>query len=182
MAEHVILVVDDEEAQRTVLAGFLRKRGFEVLTSAGVDEALKLAASRTIDLVLTDLKMSGKTGVDLLDGIREINPEVPVVLMTAFGTVASAVDAMKRGAADFLTKPIDLDQLEVLVGRTLERRALVFENRELRRQALSALNSGAEAIAANPFWYATPVAVLVRAAEPSAAVGSPGARRPPRRP
>ena len=137
MAEHVILVVDDEEAQRTVLAGFLRKRGFEVLASAGVDDALKLAASRTIDLVLTDLKMSGKTGVDLLNGIREINPEVPVVLMTAFGTVAAAVDAMKRGAADFLTKPIDLDQLEVLVGRTLERRALVFENRELRRQVES---------------------------------------------
>ena len=137
MAEHVILVVDDEEAQRTVLAGFLRKRGFEVLASAGVDDALKLAASRTIDLVLTDLKMSGKTGVDLLNGIREINPEVPVVLMTAFGTVAGAVDAMKRGAADFLTKPIDLDQLEVLVGRTLERRALVFENRELRRQVES---------------------------------------------
>jgi len=137
VAEHVILVVDDEEAQRTVLAGFLRKRGFEVLASAGVDDALKLAASRTIDLVLTDLKMSGKTGVDLLNGIREINPEVPVVLMTAFGTVAGAVDAMKRGAADFLTKPIDLDQLEVLVGRTLERRALVFENRELRRQVES---------------------------------------------
>jgi len=137
VAEHVILVVDDEEAQRTVLAGFLRKRGFEVLASAGVDDALRLAASRTIDLVLTDLKMSGKTGVDLLNGIREINPEVPVVLMTAFGTVAGAVDAMKRGAADFLTKPIDLDQLEVLVGRTLERRALVFENRELRRQVES---------------------------------------------
>jgi DNA-binding NtrC family response regulator len=137
VAEHVILVVDDEEAQRTVLAGFLRKRGFEVLASASVDEALKLAASRTIDLVLTDLKMPGRTGVDLLDGIREINPEVPVVLMTAFGTVASAVDAMKHGAADFLTKPIDLDQLEVLVARTLERRALVSENRELRRQVES---------------------------------------------
>ncbi len=78
--------------------------------------------------------MADGTGLDVLAGVRKINPEVAVVVMTAFGTVASAVDAMKQGAADYLTKPIDLDELEVLVGRTLERRALVAENRELRQQ------------------------------------------------
>ncbi|MBP1635436.1 MAG: two component transcriptional regulator, Fis family [Acidobacteria bacterium] len=134
MPDQVILVVDDEPAQRTVLAGFLRKRGFEVVQAAKVEDALGELSARTIDLVLTDLRMPGASGIDLLEGARRINPEVPVVVMTAFGTVASAVDAMKRGAADYLTKPIDLDELEVLIARTLERRALVAENRELRRQ------------------------------------------------
>ena len=134
MPERVILLVDDEAPQRTVLAGFLRKRGFEVLQASSASEALSEVSARTIDLVLTDLRMPGGSGMDLLAGIRGVNPEVPVVVMTAFGTVASAVDAMKRGAADYLTKPIDLDELEVLIGRTLERRALVAENRELRRQ------------------------------------------------
>ncbi len=109
MVERVILLVDDEEAQRAVLAGFLRKRGFDVQAAGSVDEALRIAGSRTLDLVLTDLRMPGASGVDLLQAIHAINPEVPVILMTAFGTVASAVDAMKRGAADYLTKPIDLD-------------------------------------------------------------------------
>ncbi|HSK08559.1 MAG TPA: sigma-54 dependent transcriptional regulator [Vicinamibacterales bacterium] len=134
MPDQVILVVDDELAQRTVLAGFLRKRGFEVIQAAAVPDALRELSARMIDLVLTDLRMPGASGIDLLEGARKINPEVPVIVMTAFATVASAVDAMKRGAADYLTKPIDLDELEVLIGRTLERRALVAENRELRRQ------------------------------------------------
>ena len=77
VAERVILVVDDEQAQRTVLAGFLRKRGFEVAAGAGVDEALAAVAARTIDLVLTDLRMPGGGGLDLLDGVRQINPETP---------------------------------------------------------------------------------------------------------
>jgi len=132
--ERVVLVVDDEASQRIVLAGFLRKRGMEVVVAAGVDEAIQAASTRTIDLVLTDLRMPGRDGLSLLDSLRAINPEVPVILMTAFGTVANAVDAMKRGAADFLTKPIDLDELEVLVARTLERRALVSENQALREQ------------------------------------------------
>jgi two-component system NtrC family response regulator len=134
VSERVILVVDDEPAQRTVLGGFLRKRGFEVAQGASVEEALAHVSARTIDLVLTDLRMPGGGGLALLEGVRAINPEIPVVVMTAFGTVATAVDAMKKGAADYLTKPIDLDELEVLIGRTLERRALVAENRELRRE------------------------------------------------
>jgi two-component system NtrC family response regulator len=137
MAERTILVVDDEAAQRTVLAGFLRKRGLDAVTAANADEALRVAAARTLDLVLTDLNMPGKDGLALLDGLKAINPDVPVIVMTAFGTVSTAVDAMKRGAADYLTTPIDLDELEVLVGRTLERRALVSENEALREQLAS---------------------------------------------
>jgi two-component system NtrC family response regulator len=137
MPERQILVVDDEERQRNVLAGFLRKRGYTVEGSADVDAALRIVGTRTIDLVLTDLRMPGRDGVALLDGVRELNPELPVIVMTAYGTVASAVDAMKRGAADYLTKPIDLDELELLVARTLERHALVSENRELREELQS---------------------------------------------
>jgi DNA-binding NtrC family response regulator len=147
--ERVILVVDDEQAQRTVLAGFLRKRGFDVLQAPGVVEALSQASARLVDLVLTDLRMPDGTGLDVLNGMRKINPEIAVVVMTAFGTVASAVDAMKHGAADYLTKPIDLDELDVLIGRTLERRALVAENRELKRQ-LEGRNRLAGLETANP--------------------------------
>jgi DNA-binding NtrC family response regulator len=132
--DRLIVVVDDEEPQRKVLAGFLRKKGFDVEAVGSADAALALVASRSVDLVLTDLRMPGKTGVDLLEAVREANPEVPVVVMTAYGTVASAVDAMKRGAADYLGKPVDLDELEVLVARSLERRALLSENRALREE------------------------------------------------
>ncbi|HOQ60316.1 MAG TPA: sigma-54 dependent transcriptional regulator [Vicinamibacterales bacterium] len=142
MAERVVLVVDDEAAQRTVLAGFLRKRGYEVVSAAGVDEAVQQASNRTIDLVLTDLNMPGKDGLVLIDRLRALNPELPVIVMTAYGTVASAVSAMKRGAADYLTKPIDLEELDVLVARTLERRALVSENELLRAQLASRYRLG----------------------------------------
>jgi DNA-binding response OmpR family regulator len=134
MPEGRLLVVDDEDSQRTVLAGFLKKRGFAVLTAASADEALKAARTGSIDLVLTDLRMPGMSGVDLLKELRRLNPELQVIVMTAFGTVASAVDAMKHGASDCLTKPVDLDELEMLVARNLERRALESENRERRRQ------------------------------------------------
>ncbi|MGE0452378.1 MAG: sigma-54-dependent transcriptional regulator [Vicinamibacteria bacterium] len=134
MSERVILVVDDEEAQRKVLSGFLRKRGYAVLQAGSADEALRLAGERTLDLALSDLRMPGKDGVALLDALRAQNPELPVVLMTAFASVKSAVDAMKRGAVDYLTKPVDLDELELLVTRTLERHALESENRALREE------------------------------------------------
>jgi DNA-binding NtrC family response regulator len=136
MRDARVLVVDDEESQRTVLAGFLRKRGYDVVIAASADDALAAAATHHVDVVVTDVRMPGLSGVDLLDELRRRNPEVPVVLITAFGTVATAVDAMKRGAADYLTKPIDLGELELVLGRTLERRALESENRELR-QALA---------------------------------------------
>ncbi|HSL20373.1 MAG TPA: sigma-54 dependent transcriptional regulator [Vicinamibacterales bacterium] len=134
MADRTILVVDDEEAQRKVLSGFLRKRGFDVIQAGGATEALAQARERTLDLVLTDLRMPDRDGLELLAELRRINPEVPAIVMTAFGTVKTAVEAMKRGAADYLTKPIDLDELDLLIDRVLERRALVSENAELRRQ------------------------------------------------
>ena len=134
MPEGRLLIVDDEDSQRTVLAGFLKKRGYAVTTAATPDDALTVAARGGLDLVLTDLRMPGMTGVELMKRLRGANPELQVIVMTAFGTVSSAVEAMKLGAADYLTKPVDLDELDVLVQRSLERRALESENRELRRQ------------------------------------------------
>jgi two-component system NtrC family response regulator len=134
MAERVVLVVDDEEAQRRVLAGFLAKRGFTGLAASSASEALDLVRTRVVDLVLTDLKMPGRSGLDLVAALRGLNPEIPVVVLTAFGTVETAVEAMKHGAADYLTKPVNLDELEVLVERLLAQRALVSENRELKQQ------------------------------------------------
>jgi two-component system NtrC family response regulator len=133
MSSHHVLVVDDEAAQRQVLAGFLRRCGYRVSEASGADAALAIVARETVDLVLSDIRMPGRSGAELLEEVRSLNPEVPVILMTAYGSIASAVGAMKRGAADYLTKPIDLDELEILVARTLERRALESENRELRR-------------------------------------------------
>jgi two-component system NtrC family response regulator len=134
VAERTILVVDDEEPQRRVLAGFLRKKGFDVVQAGSAAAAISEARARTIDLVLTDLRMPDRDGLALLDELHRINPEVPAIVMTAFGTIRTAVDAMKRGAADYLAKPIDLDELDVLIARVLERRALVSENADLRRQ------------------------------------------------
>ena len=133
MPELLILVVDDEAAQRQVLAGFLKRRGYEVAQAASLSDALGVVSSRTVDLVLSDLRMPGGSGIELISGVRQINPDIPVVIMTAFGTVQSAVEAMRHGAVDYLTKPIDLDELQLTVARELERRALVSENRELRR-------------------------------------------------
>ena len=153
MPEGRILVVDDEDSQRTVLAGFLKKRGFTVTTAASAEDALKAAHAAPPDLVLTDLRMPGMTGVDLMKRLRSANPELQVIVMTAFGTVANAVDAMKHGAADYLTKPVDLEELEVLAVRSLERRALESENRELRNQLeskyrLQGLETASDAMAA----------------------------------
>ena len=129
-----ILVVDDERRQRETLAAVLTGWGHDVQQADSAAAALGLVAGRAVDLVLTDLRMPGQSGLDLLNECRRLRPDVAVVVMTAYGTIAGAVEAMRQGAADFLTKPIDLDQLEIVVGRALEMRRLVRENRALRRR------------------------------------------------
>ncbi len=129
-----ILVVDDEAPQREVLAGYLRKKGFSATQAATVDEALRAIRESSFDLVLTDFQMPARTGVDLLVDVRKIHPDIPVVLMTAYGTVQSAVEAMKAGAYDYLTKPIDLDALELIIARIRERQQLLSEIAHLREQ------------------------------------------------
>jgi len=132
MFEARILVVDDEAAQRDILGGFLRKQGYAVREAASGPGALAILRAETVDLVLTDVRMPGMSGLDLLREARLLNPELPVVVMTAYGTIADAVAAMRDGAVDYLTKPVDLDSVLHRVGKVLEQQRLVSENRALR--------------------------------------------------
>jgi len=107
-----ILVVDDEQAQRESLAGFLKKLGHTVASAASGEEALHLLSSQPTDVLVSDFRMPGMTGGQLLRKVHSQYPTVVVILLTAYGTIETAVDAMKAGAWDFLTKPVDLDLLE----------------------------------------------------------------------
>jgi DNA-binding NtrC family response regulator len=127
-----ILVVEDEEKLRRVLGLHLSSAGYQVKAAGSAEEGLKLAADA--DLILTDLKLPGMDGLAFLEQIRAQNVVAPVIVMSAFGTVEIAVDAMKRGAADFLPKPFSLDHVSVVVEKALEVRKLREENRDLKEQ------------------------------------------------
>jgi DNA-binding NtrC family response regulator len=129
-----IVVVDDEPAQRELIGGFLRKQGHEVLPAASGSEALEYVKNRQVDLVLSDCRMPGMSGPDLLLGTKAVNPEVPLILMTAYGTVETAVQAMKDGAADYLSKPLDLEELLIRLARVAEQSRLRSEVRDLQAQ------------------------------------------------
>ena len=134
MQSVTILVVDDEQHQRSVLGGYLRKKNFLVFEAESATEGIRRVRHDHVDIVLTDFKMPDKTGYELLREVRDISPETTVVLMTAFGTIEGAVDAMRAGAYDYLTKPIELDELELLIQRISERQHLISENRLLKEQ------------------------------------------------
>jgi DNA-binding NtrC family response regulator len=134
MTEGKILVVDDEAAARTALADILRGEGYSVETAGDGFKALGRMAEFEPGLVLTDLNMPGMDGVELLKKLKESHREVPVVLMTAFGGVETAVSAMREGAADYLTKPLNMDELLIVLARTLEGSKLRREAAELRSQ------------------------------------------------
>ena len=127
-----ILVVDDEESLRRVMQVQIQQSGYHVTTAASGDEALRLLANAPVDLVLTDLKMPGISGLQLLKRIRAEFPEVVVIMMTAFGTVETAVEAMRSGAYDYVTKPVNIDELKLAMDRALEHLNLLQEIRTLR--------------------------------------------------
>ena len=132
MSKPRILVVDDDENLRWILQTQLDDMGYEASTAADGLQALDAIEQSPPSLVLTDLKMPGLSGRELLDRIRKEYPEVPVVIVTAFGTIQSAVHAMRAGAYDYLTKPIDFEELGLVVDRVLEHFRLVAEVRSLR--------------------------------------------------
>jgi DNA-binding NtrC family response regulator len=127
-----ILVVEDEDKLRRIIELHLTDSGFEVEKATTAEEALPL--TDRADLILTDFKLPGMTGLEMLKLVRRADSRVPVVIMTAFGTIENAVEAMKSGAADFLLKPFDLDQLSTVVNKALEIRHLREENRELKEE------------------------------------------------
>ena len=129
-----LLVVDDAEKQRALLAGFFQDLGAEVHQAGGGEEALAVIRSTLLDVVVTDYRMPGMNGRELLRSIKSLNPEIQVVIVTAYGAVEDAVGCLKDGAADYLLKPLDLDEVEIVLERLAERRHLVRENLELKQR------------------------------------------------
>ncbi|HKJ98273.1 MAG TPA: sigma-54 dependent transcriptional regulator [Desulfotignum sp.] len=127
-----ILIVDDEKHYRLVLSEVLQEEGYASFTAASGMEALDLLHSQVIDLVLTDVKMPGMTGIDLLEKIKEITPELPVIIMTAFGSVEKAVEAMHKGAYTFILKPFENETLIAHIAKSISMYRIVQENARLR--------------------------------------------------
>jgi len=129
-----ILVVDDEAAQRAILSEILTDEGHEVATAASGNEAMRHLAAQPCDLLITDLRMPDGDGLELLREAHRAAPDLEILLMTAYATVATAIEAMKNGAADYLQKPFRKDELVQRVRRLAERTGLVRENRRLRHE------------------------------------------------
>lgn len=130
-----ILIADDEPNIRRVIEAVLSKEGYEVIVAENGKRALDAVSTNTdIDVLISDLIMPDINGVELLEAARQINPSISVIMITAHGTIKSAVDAMRLGAFDYITKPFDMDELKVVVKRAFERRHLIDENRDLRQQ------------------------------------------------
>jgi DNA-binding NtrC family response regulator len=132
-----ILIVDDEKGQRDILNLILRKEGYDIVDVPGVREALEQLDKREFDLILTDLQMPGLSGLDLLEKVLADDPQQCVILMTAHGSVDSAVEAMRKGAFDYLEKPLERDNLVLTLLRAFERIGLVQENRVLQKRVAS---------------------------------------------
>lgn len=134
MVEGRVLVIEDEQGMRSFLRDVLAGQGLHVDVASDGDEGVALARSRGYDLVFTDLRMPGLSGVALVRALRDLDDPPEVVVLTAYGTVADAVEAMKAGAHDFLEKPVSgPDQVRLVARKALERRALLEENERLRR-------------------------------------------------
>jgi len=132
--KHTIIIADDEKNTREGLRWALERKNLSILLAADGEEALQLIRSEPVDILLTDLKMPKLDGMELLGRVRQDSPTTEVVMLTGHGTVESAVDAMKAGAFDYLIKPINIDELNLLVDRILSNRALKDENAELREK------------------------------------------------
>jgi DNA-binding NtrC family response regulator len=132
-----ILVVDDERKITTLLEGELTDAGHEVTVANDGDDAIRRLGTKRFDVVLTDLRLGGTDGLEVLRRAREIDPETTVLLMTAYATVQTAVAAMKEGAADYLEKPLNLDKTRRVISQALESRRLAEENRRLRERMLA---------------------------------------------
>jgi len=137
-----ILVVDDEEAQRTLLAGFLEKKDYTVTTAASGKEAIDKNRTAGFDLAILDLKMPEIDGVETMAKMKEIDPETDFIILTGYGTVESAVEAMKLGAYDYLNKPINLDELELMIERIHEEQTVHRELEVLREEIAEEFEAG----------------------------------------
>lgn len=127
-----ILIVDDDPSLRQVMSMQLEEMGYRAVAASSGDEALHILGSETVALVITDYRMPGMNGLELLEKIRPEYPLLPVIMITAFGSIGNAVEAIKAGAFDYISKPIDFDQLAIVVRRALEHHTLLEEVQALR--------------------------------------------------
>jgi two-component system NtrC family response regulator len=137
-----ILIVDDEKNYPLILGEVLQDEGFETYTANNGEAALEILQNSDVDLVLTDMKMPRMDGIALLEKIKEKDPELPVMMMTAHGTVEKAVEAMQKGAYNYILKPFDNEQLIIYVNKAMDMYRVVKENRELRRTVESQYSFG----------------------------------------
>jgi len=140
-----ILIVEDGQSQREMLRDFLISEGHAVTEAENGEAAVLTVSNRHFDLLLLDYKMPGMSGLEVLKEVKKINHEIDVVIITAYGTIETAVEAIKAGAVDYITKPIELDELLILVDRVAERRGLIREN-DLLKQELGKTGVTAEKI------------------------------------
>lgn len=129
-----ILVVDDEKSILDLLSVVLRKEGYSVLTSLSATQALDIINKEDLDLVLTDIKLPQMSGMNILRHTKEQKPDIPVVMITAYGTIKQAVEAFKEGAIDYVVKPFDMEELKIIVSQGLEKRRLKQENTLLKQE------------------------------------------------
>jgi two-component system response regulator PilR (NtrC family) len=132
-----ILVVDDEQSLRDVLSIMLKRAGYTVTSAADGEEAIELLDREIFDLVITDLRMPKIDGMEVLKAVKSASPETVVLIITAFATADSAVEAMKQGAYDYLTKPFQVDEVQLIIRNALEKRRLTTENMLLKREMAS---------------------------------------------
>lgn len=127
-----LLIVDDESNQREMLGGYLKRLGYSIQTAESGEAALKVLESKAFEIGLFDMKMAGISGLELFQKVHAQDPEMQVILITAFGNVESAVEAMRAGVFDYISKPVNLEELQELIRKAGERHYLLAENRRLR--------------------------------------------------
>lgn len=127
-----VLIVDDEVSQTDLLKGFLQKKGYCVTTTQDPEEALEVIQSRDIDLMIVDYRMPKMNGLSLIKKVRAIDPVVGIIMVSAYGSIETAVEVIKAGASEFLTKPIDLSGLLLSIEKSIDKKQLLEENRQLK--------------------------------------------------
>ena len=137
MPKEKILIVDDEKSIRDFLEIMLKKEGYKVASASSGEEALKLVNQINYDLVISDIRMKGMSGVELLKSIKEINPETVVLMVTAYASVDTAIDAMKAGAYDYIAKPFKIEEVKHIIRNALDRKRLETENILLKKELKS---------------------------------------------